>query len=255
MREFSRNNTVTPGKSIKTMTYQEYYDYAYRKISEEIRLCNVRMEECIKRINKLADEKKEFDSHNSSSTTAKNINDLTYIMTTIVPDRNVHEDIQNTTYYLKYKTEKNSTDNFLQQTKDALHQLDNESAGIKDDLDYWAKELRLYSSTSEENMNKRIYHSFWREFFDAIGCIAGLMLGLFVLSCSCIIPGECLESKCLLSIGNFFIFFVGGCLTDFMPSATFAPIVITFIFYVVIATICIAIYCSKQNSKIDRRFF
>lgn len=255
MREFSTNNTVKPDKSIKTMNYQEYYEYAYRKISEEIRLCNIRMDECRKRLNELVEEKKRFDNCDKSLITAKNMNNLTYIMTTIVPDRNVYEEIKNTTYYLKYETEKKSTDKFLQQTKTAIHQVDNEAAKIKEDLDYWEKELRLYSSASEENMNKKIYYSFWHEFFDIFRCIMGLMWGLFTLSCSCIIPGKCLESKCLISIGEFFAFFIGGCLSDFMPSATFAPIIITFLFYVVIAAICTAIYCSKHNSKIDRRFF
>lgn len=255
MREFSKDNSVTPYKKVKSMTCQEFYDYAYRKINEEIRLCNIRLSECNKQLDSLIDEEKKFNAKLSSSTTSDNMKMIKYVMGTIAPDRNVDEDIKNTAYCLKYKKEKAESKSSLNRFTNMGNDIDNKAASIQRDIDYWTKELSYIHKPTENEMNTAVYFSFWRNFFDVIKSIAAGMAFLFMLSCSCVIPADCFESKCLTFLGDFFAFFVGGCLFKAMPSATFAPIIITFIFYSVIGAVCTAIYCHNRNSRIDHHFF
>ena len=96
------------------MTYREFYDYAYRKITEEIRLCSIRYSECTKQLEELIHEKQKHNAKYSTSKIATNLNNIKFVMSSIEPDRNVEQDIFNTVYSAKYRAENTEKNRSLQ---------------------------------------------------------------------------------------------------------------------------------------------
>lgn len=235
MREFSRDNKVTHSKKVSNMTYREFYDYAYRKITEEIRLCSIRYSEYTKQLEELIHEKQKHNAKYSTSKIATNLNNIKFVMSSIEPDRNVEQDIFNTVYSAKYRAENTEKNRSLQNINNMIRNVDKEAENTKKDIEYWNNQLKKYNSGNVADPNKRINTGFWTRFSNAFISTFGIGIILGCINCynSCSSNEMYYDQSCTAMKIGILAFFKW------------------MIIYAIVLAIIIAIYCKISNSNMD----
>lgn len=235
MREFSRDNKVTHSKKVSNMTYREFYEYAYRKITEEIRLCKIRYSECTKQLEELKHEKQKHNMQYGTSKIATNLNNIKFVMNSIEPDRNVDQDISNTVYIAKYRAENTEKDRSLQSINNMISNVITEAENIKKDIEYWNNQLKKYNSGNVANPNKRINTSFWTRFSNVFE--STFWIGA-ILGCR----------NCYKTCSSDEMYYDQSCNAMKIGILAFLKWIII---YAIVLAIIIAIYCRISNSNID----
>lgn len=214
MREFSRDNTVRPEKSIRSMNYSEFFEYAHRKIAEELRLCQNKLSSYSNQMNEINKDRRQLEETGNLLSLHNDFENIQYAMGCISNGKNVKEDTENTVYGKKYKDEKYSQQQQISNINRRINALNDEIEKVTKDVRYWEDQLKKYNISNISNPQKPLFTDWWSIYFETslTFSIIGLILG--VISCwnACDWDNEVISCD---AISRAFWFFTFGMLIYF----------------------------------------
>ena len=164
MRSFSRDNTIRPEKRIKSMNHREFYDYARRKITEELWLCQNRLSNYTYELSRINNERTEYEEKANSLPLNNDYENIKQVMRCILPGRNVTEDTMKTEFGKKHKAAQDSLEARLRTISQRRNAVNSQIVTAENDVEYWQQQLKKYNTSNVPRPNEPLSYNFFTFF-------------------------------------------------------------------------------------------